>query len=192
MVFGPMNVPRLSTLPSSALHADRVPQQAVTPELLMDDARAILDAARMNWIRSLSITHLPEVDLVIGDLPNNQLAEAAWTEVDASGRPTRGQITVDNDAAGWGWFVDRTPGAAEEFDQELRATVTSSASGHYDLLTVLGHEYGHLLGFTQSSPAFAAATEWDHAGHRFIIAGGQSYKWMLLVTNWTPALRLKP
>ena len=58
-------------------------------------------------------------------------------------------IYVDIDADGHGWFVDATPGADEEFEQaggELRARAGSAAADQIDLLTVIQHELGHILG----------------------------------------------
>ena len=49
---------------------------------------------------------------------------------------------LDTNAAGWGWFVDATPHNDSEF-------VTPGNQGEQhriDLLTVLEHELGHLLG----------------------------------------------
>ena len=61
--------------------------------------------------------------------------------------PTR--IVIDNDASGWGWFVDQTPRRNEEFRMNagsLTAIRGRNASGRMDLLTVLMHEMGHQLG----------------------------------------------
>jgi hypothetical protein len=59
-------------------------------------------------------------------------------------------ILLDTNAAGYGWFVDHTPWGNEEFYRTtagpLRATGTSPAAGQMDILTVLTHELGHLLG----------------------------------------------
>jgi hypothetical protein len=59
-------------------------------------------------------------------------------------------IVIDPDAAGHGWFLDATPDDDVEFetaasDTELRA-VTGAAAGRMDLLTVVMHEMGHVLG----------------------------------------------
>ncbi len=60
-------------------------------------------------------------------------------------------IPLDDDAAGYGWFNDRTPRTDEEFaptsvDHVLAALGDSPAAGRIDLLTVLLHELGHTDG----------------------------------------------
>jgi hypothetical protein len=57
-------------------------------------------------------------------------------------------MTVDVDAAGWGWFVDRTPRTDHEFGLLTEAgllAMDGPAAGRMDLLSVLAHEYGHAL-----------------------------------------------
>jgi hypothetical protein len=77
-------------------------------------------------------------------LPTGQLAEAT----------ARG-ILVSPTAAGFGWYVDLTPGDDAEFvdvvnprtgDHELRARPGGPADGRMDLLTTLMHELEHTLG----------------------------------------------
>ena len=54
-------------------------------------------------------------------------------------------------AAGYGWFVDDSPFDSSEFtldaDGNLVADEASEAFGHMDLLTVVMHELGHILGY---------------------------------------------
>jgi hypothetical protein len=89
---------------------------------------------------------------------NASLDRLAWTRVEIADLPgnllglaTPGAIYVDRNAAGYGWFVDPTPQTSAEFTQtsptSFRATATSPAAGRMDLLTVLSHEVGHVLGF---------------------------------------------
>ena len=52
-------------------------------------------------------------------------------------------IWIDRDAAGYGWFLDPTPGD----DREFTLPGDQGEQGRIDLLTVLAHEMGHLLGF---------------------------------------------
>ncbi len=95
----------------------------------------------------------------IKDLPKGQLAEAQITKFDDRGRPIGGTIEVDPTANGMGWFIDPTPLDNSEFSQTLnttafRATPDSAAYGHYDLLTALLHEMGHLEGFINGYNGF--------------------------------------
>jgi hypothetical protein len=49
------------------------------------------------------------------------------------------KISIDVNAAGFGWFVDAAP--------QFGATLGSQApAGAMDLLSAIGHEFGHLLG----------------------------------------------
>jgi hypothetical protein len=77
-------------------------------------------------------------------------------------------INIDPTAAGYGWFVDTTPLDDSEFAGRLAATELtagsgSPASGRMDLLTVVMHELGHVLGFddveTASHPYDLMATD---------------------------------
>src|SRR5262249_11206537 len=53
-----------------------------------------------------------------------------------------GTIYLDVDAAGWGWFLDATAGD----DSEFVAPGDQGERRRMDLLSVLAHEVGHLLG----------------------------------------------
>src|SRR5262249_59995115 len=53
-----------------------------------------------------------------------------------------GVIWLDDNAAGWGWFIDPTP----RDDSEFTTPGNQGEQGRMDLLTVLEHEVGHLLG----------------------------------------------
>ena len=61
-------------------------------------------------------------------------------------------VLIDADAAGWGWFVDVSPASSSEFRVRLDSNILgaapgSEAYGYIDLVTVVEHEIGHLLGF---------------------------------------------
>ncbi|MCB1089714.1 MAG: hypothetical protein KDM63_21920, partial [Verrucomicrobiae bacterium] len=104
----------------------------------------IADAAKQRWIDSgISAEQLAALNSVtyqISDLGPNHLGNTEGTT-----------ITIDDDAAGsGGWFIDATPLLDEEFislsDNRFTAISGGEASGHYDLLTILIHEQGHILG----------------------------------------------
>jgi Ca2+-binding RTX toxin-like protein/outer membrane protein OmpA-like peptidoglycan-associated protein len=85
-------------------------------------------------------------------------------------------LLIDADAAGFGWFVDATPGESSEFtDKVARDVFTaapgSDAYGHYDLATVLAHELGHVLGFDHEDAArFPVMREELDPGMRYVMA----------------------
>jgi hypothetical protein len=65
-------------------------------------------------------------------------------------------VMIDPTADGYGWFVDPTPADNSEFPaavspQQFQATPGSPAAGHMDLLTVVEHELGHVLGLPDVS-----------------------------------------
>src|SRR5262249_46173309 len=120
-------------------------QSQASLEAVVEQFRA---AAIANWsaagIDSARLSQLQNVQIGFADLPGEELG------VTLSG-PTV-SITLDTDAGGHGWFVDPTPLANEEFSAagsafDLHALTGSDAAGRMDLLTVLTHEMGHVLGF---------------------------------------------
>jgi VCBS repeat-containing protein len=64
-----------------------------------------------------------------------------------------GEISLDSDGAGFGWFIDTTPGEDGEFDgagAHLSAAAGGAAEGRIDALTVLMHELGHQIGLADN------------------------------------------
>ena len=105
------------------------------------DIQTVFAAARQYWLNAgAPAALLDNASINIADLPSGQVGQS------------QGQtITLDANAAGWGWFVDKTPGLQEEFQasdsaQDFKALDGSAAQGKLDLLTVLIHEMGHALG----------------------------------------------
>jgi hypothetical protein len=57
-----------------------------------------------------------------------------------------GIVLIDDDAAGLGWYIDPTPFTDEEFQTADLSATAAEALGRVDLLTVVLHELGHILG----------------------------------------------
>jgi hypothetical protein len=108
--------------------ADTAALQPLVAEALARWITAGLDAAAAGPLASVQFS--------LADLGGTRLAEASRVA---------NRITLDADAAGFGWFFDPTPGDDSEFalGQPQRS---EDASQRMDLLTVLLHELGHLLG----------------------------------------------
>jgi hypothetical protein len=95
---------------------------------LFSTARTVLDLWSASGVLSADqFARLQSVEFEVVDLPGSMLGFATWDK-----------ISIDVNAAGFGWFVD----AAPTFD----TTLGSAAVDGMDLLSVIGHELGHLLG----------------------------------------------
>jgi hypothetical protein len=104
----------------------------------------LVDEAIAGWAAQRADAGLlRRIDVRVADLPAGYLG-MAFAEA----------IYVDINADGHGWFVDATPGEDEEFQLDgdaLRARADGAAADRIDLLTVLAHEFGHVLGLDDLS-----------------------------------------
>ena len=132
--------------PAQALMAAGGPVTAAadTPALNQTNLQPIVNEAIARWtsagLDAATVAKLTQVQFVISDLPGAYLGEAEAN-----------RIQIDTNAAGYGWFVDPTPAADEEFTptpiaNQLQA-IDPRAVDHIDLLTVVEHELGHVAGY---------------------------------------------
>jgi hypothetical protein len=142
--------------------------------LTQSELDAIATVAISQWSEALGdgdarLAALGDVRFGIADLAGSELGYAEGNT-----------ILVDVDAAGSGWFVDTSPASSSEFRVRLDRNVFGSAPdseayGHMDLVTVVEHEIGHLLGFDHADAgAFAVMHEELDAGVRYLLASGST------------------
>ena len=141
----------------------------------------IFNSLPLIWNSVFDSTNTLAIDFVVKDLPVGQLAEAQITLFDEQGRPIGGNILIDPDANGKGWFIDTTPFDNSEFNTALsdtayRAAADSAAFGHYDLLTALLHEMGHLAGFIDGYKGFDSQVQSVNGSRIFVTRDGISAK----------------
>ncbi|NUQ64345.1 MAG: SBBP repeat-containing protein [Pirellulales bacterium] len=103
-------------------------------------------AEAVAWWASLGVGQsaidlLGRVEVQVADMPDSQL-----------GRAAREVIYLDDDAAGFRWFVDPTPADSDEFSTWAKR---GSIADHMDLLTAVLHEQGHILGLADLDPLTA-------------------------------------
>jgi hypothetical protein len=123
-----------------ALMATSAPTSAVDAvDVSAEEVDPVLAAAIDLWVAlGVDPAVFADVTIVVEDLADMTLAEVRDNT-----------IYLDADAAGWGWFVDATPTDSAEFVVVGRNRIAfdgSDADARMDLLTVLVHELGHILG----------------------------------------------
>jgi hypothetical protein len=117
----------------------------------------IVEFAAKQWLEALQgdtsvLTVLNGISVGFADLPGAQLGSVGPHV-----------ILLDADAAGYGWFIDATPSQNEEFRREhdqddLLAKRGSDAYRKMDLLSVVTHELGHVLGWAHTGDGIMAPT----------------------------------
>jgi hypothetical protein len=134
---------RATALGSLQVAADGPVGGADLPRLSSRQLAPIVAAAVARYaaagLPAAGLAALSRINWVITDLPGAEL-----------GRTTGDTVELPPAAAGHGWFVDPTPNTDEEFvpaapgsNMPARA---AQAADRLDLLTVVEHEMGHILG----------------------------------------------
>ena len=97
--------------------------------------------ARRFWVDAgVPEALLASVSVSLGDLPNG-----------VAGQASGAAITLSPNGAGWGWYVAPAPSLHGDFQStgisnEFEAKPQSDAANKLDLLTVIIHEMGHVIG----------------------------------------------
>jgi hypothetical protein len=108
------------------------------------ELNAVLDAAVTRWVAA-------GLDAERADLLRHTRIRFQDLPSELLGAEFGHAILIDPDSAGFGWFVDSTPDGDSEFSErsntgDLFATEDSPAEDSIDLLSVIIHELGHVLG----------------------------------------------
>ena len=135
------NDPAYEEAPEAMLASEPPMSTGEVDTLTMVQLAPLIEAAKARWeesglVDAWHLEQLENLNIEISDLEGLYLGVAV-----------NNNISIDINAAGYGWFIDSTPLEDEEFDDDYTARVGSDAEGRMDLLSVLIHEIGHVLGF---------------------------------------------
>jgi hypothetical protein len=119
----------------AALHVD--------PGLIPTGSSIPLDNGDLPFVTREAIRQWEQTGLVAPGSLANVNVQMADLGGDLLGIAFGDLIVLDIDAAGFGWFVDRTP--ADDIEFQVASPLTQ---GRVDLLTVISHELGHILGLS--------------------------------------------
>jgi hypothetical protein len=119
----------------------------VASDLTQVQLDTILSAAIARWeaagLTAEQDAYLHNVTFTVADMSGMFLGQAI-----------AGHISIDSNAAGYGWYVDANPADDVEFASgggtRLVTDATGTPAGHIDLLTTVMHELGHQLGLSDS------------------------------------------
>lgn len=126
--LGPFNVEFGRSRPLPLMAAAGENPNSSAPAITAAQIAAVVDAAKT------LVPGAADIPVQIADLPGALV-----------GQFHLGVLTLDATAAGWGWFVDATPGDSREFGS-TGVAISAAAAGRIDLLSVLVHELSHAVG----------------------------------------------
>jgi len=148
---GPAPAPEPDPAPAPApTTADSGPVVVDDGVLTQAELALIVEAAIQRWAAAGAseeqLAAMRAVTVSVSDMGGLLLGESGL-----------GTIRIDDNAGGWNWFVDPTPGDDSEYagsGTRLGAVDANSAAGtRMDLLTVVTHELGHQIGLEDSYAA---------------------------------------
>lgn len=129
---------------SSPLLAAAVPAKSIRQSLTVSQYERILTESLRRWdAAGVNTAALSGLNVQVKNLGGTTLGLASGNT-----------IWLDDNAAGWGWFVDSTPGNSSEFQR----FGNQGEQHRMDLLTVVMHELGHVLGQDHDADGVMAAT----------------------------------
>jgi RHS repeat-associated protein len=134
----PKRPPKGSRLTAPSVKWTAFPPHAGTPR--QEQIRSLLQEALTRWeAAGVDTSELGALNVRIVDFPDAALGMSF-------GRT----VWLDADAGGYGWYIDGTPSDDSEF-ADLNSLEHPQ---EMDLLSVLMHEVGHLLGFRHADAGF--------------------------------------
>ena len=157
-------------------------QDAAVEPLSVAQLEAALAAAgerlaAAGWF-GLTPLDLRGISVAMEDLPGLRLAEARGHNL----------IVLDVNAAGHGWFADRTPGDDTEFrlamTGALGTAAGSPAHGRMDLVSALAHELAHLAGAEHAGAGVGLMSEILGDGVRTLPLTGDSPQAVGALPDW--------
>jgi probable HAF family extracellular repeat protein len=152
-------------VPGAPLQADAAGTSASSEALDPNQVQPLLTEALTRWrTAGVDVSALAGIDIRIADLDDTTLGLASGNT-----------IWLNDNAAGWGWFVDPTPWD----DSEFTTPGDEGEQNRMDLLTVLTHEIGHLLDYEHENDGVMQETL--TAGTRLTPRGESDAAWLLAI-----------
>jgi hypothetical protein len=163
LLYNPTNVTLAfgnALLADSALLSGPGTAANLAPRELTPGIEEAIDRWAAAGVSGTDLARLRRLKFQIANLPGAEL-----------GMQDGNTIWMDENAAGPGWFLDAAPWSNRAFfrpvaPDELQAPVGSSAFGKMDLLTVVEHEMGHVLGLGEAVGTTEVMNETLAAGVR--------------------------
>lgn len=154
----------------SPLLAAALPSNSVEHSLTATDYQPLVAESLRRWdAAGVDTSALVGLNIQVANLGGTTLGLASGNT-----------IWLDDNAAGWGWFIDSTPSD----DSEFIGTDDQGAMQSMDLLSVLMHEMGHLLGYDHDdegvmAESLAAGTRSVELEQVHVAATDLAFGWQL-------------